>query len=291
MTVNALNGFNLANGKWQNQPLKNSLSILVLNLMPNKQITELQFLSGFNDCQRDIQLTFMYPATHHFKGVPKKLVAKNYVNLDQVANQHFDGLIITGAPIETLPFEQVDYWPELLKIIDWAKSHVSEQLYECWAAQAGLYHDFRITKHLLPTKLFGIYQATKVDHESPLARGFSAGGVIRMPQSRHTESSLDEAHLPAGLTVIASSAETGAMILTASEKHTTYVTGHPEYQARTLADEYERDLNKHLPIQLPSNYFKDPLVGEIDYSWRDASTRFYDNWTQLLAIKKVGLSI
>ncbi|MBU9789099.1 homoserine O-succinyltransferase [Lentilactobacillus sp. IMAU92037] len=291
MTANATNGLVYASGNWQNQPLEQPLSILVLNLMPTRQNTELQFLSRFNDCDREVQLTFMYPVTHHFRGTPRAQIEAHYVSLAQIQDQFFDGLIITGAPVETLKFEAVDYWDEFVTITDWASTHVKEQLYECWAAQAGLYHDFGIEKHLLPRKLFGIYSATKVNHESPLARGFGAGGLIRMPQSRKTESVLDENDLPAGLTVVASSLQSGPIILSAPSKQTTYVTGHPEYQEQTLAEEYLRDVKKHLPIQLPEHYFEDSTTGMVHETWREASIKFYQNWTQLLTDKKVGLSL
>ncbi|EHO52505.1 putative homoserine O-succinyltransferase [Lentilactobacillus kisonensis F0435] len=289
MTVNATNGLIRADGEWPDCSLKDPISIVVLNLMPTRKTTELQFLSRFDDCQFDVQLTFMYPATHHFNGAPRKLIEKNYVNLTQIYHQQFDGLIITGAPVETLPFEDVDYWQEISTIIDWAKTHVKEKLFECWAAQAGLYHDFGIQKQLLPAKLFGIYTATKVDLHSPLTAGFDADYPIRMPQSRNTQSIINETHLPNGLRIVVSARQSGPMIL--SGDHTTYITGHPEYQAQTLAQEYQRDLNKHLPIQPPKNYFKNMAMGMVDYSWRTASTKIYENWVRLLVNRQSSLAV
>jgi homoserine O-succinyltransferase len=291
MTANATNGFLHAAGEWPNRDLHQPLSILILNLMPTRKNTEQQFLSRFNQLDSDAVLTFMYPVSHHFHGTPRNKIQQDYVNFNEIRDQHFDGLIITGAPVETLPFDQVDYWDEVQTIIEWGRTHVTEELDECWAAQAGLYHDFGIQKRLLPTKLFGIFTATKVAHESPLARGFGAGGLLKMPQSRHTEIVLDETAVPTGLTVIASAPQSGPIILSAPKYHTTYVTGHPEYQEQTLAEEYHRDLQKNLPIQLPIDYFTNSDATEVRYSWKDASQQFYQNWTQLLVDTKVRLSI
>lgn len=291
MTANAINGFLHAEKKWQNHQVNNPVTILVLNLMPTKRDTEYQFLTNFNRLDTDVTLTFMYPYSHQFKGTSRRAIEADYVCWNQIADRYYDGLIITGAPIEKLAFHQVDYFDELKQIIQWGHSHVKQQLHECWAAQAGLFLDFGIQKHLLPHKLFGIFTATQVNHESPLARGFGAGGLLKMPQSRHTEVILDDRHLPADLTLIATAPQSGPIVLSSDRYQTTYVTGHPEYQEKTLANEYYRDLAKNLPITLPLNYFSDPVRGSVDYSWRDASKKLYENWTHLLVDKKVGLSI
>ncbi|AFS00849.1 homoserine O-acetyltransferase/O-succinyltransferase family protein [Lentilactobacillus buchneri] len=291
MTANAINGFLLAAQKWVNHEVTNPLSILVLNLMPTRVNTERQFLTRFSEIGSDAELTFMYPSSHHFRGTSTDLIQRDYVCLDQIRDAHYDGLIVTGAPIETLPFNQVDYWDELEEIIDWSKDHATECLYECWAAQACLFHDFGVRKHLLLSKLFGVYPAETINAESPIARGFGAGGLLKMPQSRHTGIVLDEDHLPEGLTVDVSAAVTGPIILSADSLHSTYITGHPEYSEGTLALEYYRDLYEQMPIRLPQNYFIDQDSGTVDYSWKNSSIQIYDNWMKIIANKKVGLSI
>ncbi len=291
MTANAVNGFLRADDQWTNTNLHQPLSVLILNLMPTRKETEFQFLSSFDQLGTDVELTFMYPYSHHFKGTSREKIELDYVCWNQIVDKYYDGLIITGSPVEKLPFKEVDYWEELKQIISWGHAHVKQQLHECWAAQAGLYLDYHIQKRLLPSKLFGIFTAVKVDHESPLARGFGAGGLLKMPQSRHTEIILNEERVPAGLKVIASAPQSGPLILSSNTYRTTYVTGHPEYQEKTLANEYYRDLYKNLPINPPVNYFSDQARGTVDYSWKDASTTLYDNWTHLLTDKKVGLSI
>ena len=289
MTVTAVNGLLKAQHQWVNGTEVNApLQILILNLMPTKVDTERQFLQRFAAVDNDVAVTFMYPATHQFKSLPKQLVADNYVTLSQVADQHFDGLIITGAPVEKLDFEAVDYWDELLTIIDWARDHVTQTLYECWAAQAGLYAQFNVQKRLVGEKIFGIYTATVVDEQSQLTQGLSAGGLLKMPQSRHTELVLPT-QLPAGLHVVAANDQVGPLVLTAPNQHSVYVTGHPEYEANTLANEYFRDRRKNLPINLPQHYFRHADLKEINYSWPQASCRLYQNWLQSLKLTKVGL--
>lgn len=291
MTANAVNGFLNADEKWVNHELTNPLSILVLNLMPTRRNTEAQFLHRFSEISSDAELTFMYLQSHQFKGTSRAAIERDYVCLDQIRDAHFDGLIVTGAPVETLPFAQVDYWDELQQILEWAKTHVTQCLYECWAAQACLFHDFGIRKHLLTSKLFGVYPADRIAADSPIAKGFGAGGLLKMPQSRHTSIVLDEDHLPEGLTVDASAEATGPIILSESGLHSTYITGHPEYAEGTLAREYYRDLYEQMPIRLPKNYFIDQDSGTVDYSWKNSSIQIYDNWSKIISNKKVGLSI
>ncbi|KRK87841.1 Homoserine O-succinyltransferase [Lentilactobacillus sunkii DSM 19904] len=291
MTANALNGFLNAEQKWNHHEVTNPLSILVLNLMPTRENTEQQFLTRFSEISTDAELTFMYPQSHHFRGTSREDIERDYVCLDQIRDFHYDGLIVTGAPVETLPFNQVDYWNEIETIIDWARTHCTECLYECWAAQACLFHDFGIRKHQLISKLFGIFPADKINPASEIAQGFVGPEQLRMPQSRHTSIVLDEDDLPADLLVDVSSVETGPIILSSAKRHSTYITGHPEYSEGTLALEYYRDLYEQMPIRLPRNYFIDQDSGTVDYSWKSSSIQIYDNWTKIIEKKKVGLSI
>lgn len=283
MTANAENGLAIIRKQWQNHQQVNPLHLLVLNLMPTKVTTEVQFLKRFNCLSRDVTLTFLYPVTHHFKGTSADLIRYHYFNLSQIKERHFDGLIVTGAPVEKLPFNQVDYWKELRSIISWANHHVRESLFECWAAQAGLFVDFNVPKRVLKSKLFGIFTATDINPLSRLARDFGAGGLIKMPQSRHSTSILDRRHLPGDLKIIADSKEAGPMILRSHGFHHTYITGHPEYDSDTLAKEYYRDQKKRRAIHAPLHYFTNEASGKINYSWQSASHSIYQNWLNTIA--------
>lgn len=280
MAANARNGLAIANNKWQNQQLIQPLHLLVLNLMPTKITTELQFLKQFNHLSADVQLTFLYPASHHFKGTQTKIMTDSYFNFVQVKAHHYDGLIITGAPVEKLPFTQVDYWQEFCQIIAWTHHHVLESLFECWAAQAGLFIDFAIPKRCLKNKLFGVFTAT-----TPY---LGTGGIIKMPQSRHSTSILDPYNLPADLQILANSKEVGPMILQSRHLHHTYITGHPEYDRDTLAKEYQRDQQKHLAIQIPQHYFTDENNDQVNYSWQSTAHLIYQNWLNTITNEKAG---
>lgn len=282
MTANAQNGLAIIKKQWQNHQQTAPLQLLVLNLMPTKVTTELQFLKHFNNLSTDVTLTFLYPATHHFKGTPADLIKKHYYDLDQIKNHYFDGLIVTGAPVEKLSFEEVDYWQELCRIITWADHHVYETLFECWSAQAGLFVDFNIPKRTLSNKLFGIFTATSINPLSRLSLNLGAGGLIKMPQSRHSASLLDRHHLPSDLKIIVDSAEAGPLILRSHRLHHTYITGHPEYDRDTLAKEYYRDQKKRRAIQAPLHYFADKTTNQINYSWQNTSHLIYQNWLNTL---------
>ncbi len=287
MTANAVNGFLHTERKWINKNIISPFSILVLNLMPTRKKTELQFLSAFNNLGYDVKITFMYACTHHFKGISKDKVQKNYVCFKKIKKQTFDGLIITGAPVEKIPFKEVDYWQELKKIMEWAQAHVKQKLYECWAAQAGLFYHFGIRKSLLPFKVSGIFTADKIKNNSFLINKLDAGGLLRMPQSRFTKIILNKDHLPGDLDIIVDSSQVGPMILFSKNKHTIYITGHPEYGKNTLAQEYDRDQKKNLPISPPLNYFMEKKTKKINFSWQDSAKKIYQNWLDLIADKKL----
>ncbi|WP_234002794.1 homoserine O-succinyltransferase [Lactobacillus sp. CBA3605] len=284
----ARNGLSKTQGQWRRPKLATAATqLLILNLMPTKQATEQQFLQRLAMGPTDVAVTFMYPASHHFKGIDQATIAANYVTLAQIQAEHFDGLIVTGAPVEQLPFTAVDYWSELQTIITWAQTHVSQTLFECWAAQAGLYLQFGIDKQLVAHKIFGVYTATTVDRASPLMAGLTQPASLKMPQSRQSQLVLP-AKLPAELQLVATNAQVGPLVLAAPAQHAVYVTGHPEYAAETLALEYRRDRQQHRPIQQPQHYFSDSH-GTIDYSWQQASCQFYQNWVATLKLMKAGL--
>lgn len=282
MTANAANGLAITRQIWHNQPQKHPIHLVILNLMPTKVTTELQFLKCFNDLKQDVTLTFLYPQSHHFKNSSLDELEEYYFNLHQVSNQDFDGLIITGAPVEKLAFTQVDYWLEFNRLITWATHHVREALFECWAAQASLFVDFKIPKKQLRNKLFGIFTATNINPHSRLTQNFAIKKHIKMPQSRYSTSILDQHHLPGDLKVIIDSQEAGPMILRSVSHHHTYITGHPEYDDDTLAQEYYRDQQKQITINPPQHYFSDQTIKQVDYSWQATSHLIYQNWLNII---------
>ena len=253
------------------------LKVLILNNMPVKQDTELQILRAMSNTPLQIDVTFMHAKSHVSLNTSVNHLNKFYVTLDDVRHEKFDGMIITGAPVEQIEFDKVDYWDEICEIMDWANRHVTSIMHICWAAQAGFYHYYGIDKIDLPKKLFGIYEHRVSNRKIPLVRGFD--DIFLAPHSRHTATPSDAIHACADLTVLAESEEAGVFLAIAEEGKKIFVTGHPEYDRYTLRNEYERDLAKGLPIQVPKNYFPDddprerPLL-----QWRSHSDNLYCNW-------------
>ena len=253
------------------------LKVVILNNMPVKQDTELQLLRALSNTPLQVDVTFINTKTHISLNTPASHLNKFYSTFDEIKNQKFDGLIITGAPVENITFEEVDYWEECCQIMDWAETHVTSTLHICWGAQAGFYHYYGINKANLSQKLFGIYQHRVNNRKIPLVRGFD--DVFLAPHSRHTETPSKALHECEALTILAESDEAGVFLAMAEGGKKIFITGHPEYDRLTLKNEYFRDLNKGLPIQVPFNYFPDddpekkPLL-----SWRSHSNNLYSNW-------------
>ncbi len=253
------------------------LQIAILNIMPVKQDTELQLLRALSNTPLQVDVTFLNVKNHISKNTPADHLNKFYNTIDDVRNRKFDGMIITGAPVEDITFEEVDYWEEMCEIMDWAETHVTSTLHICWGAQAGLYHYYGIDKKKLPQKLFGIYEHKVMNRKVPLVRGFD--DVFLAPHSRHTESPREAIHACKELTVLAESEAAGVFLAMAEGGKKIFVNGHPEYDRYTLQNEYFRDLNKGLPIQVPYNYYPDddpknkPLL-----QWRSHSNNLYSNW-------------
>ncbi len=253
------------------------LQIAILNIMPVKQDTELQLLRALSNTPLQVDVTFLNVKNHISKNTPAEHLNKFYYSIDDVRNQKCDGMIITGAPVEDITFEEVDYWEEMCEIMDWAETHVTSTLHICWGAQAGLYHYYGIDKVKLPQKLFGIYEHRVMNRKIPLVRGFD--DVFLAPHSRHTESPREAIHACEELTVLAESEAAGVFLAMAEGGKKIFVNGHPEYDRYTLQNEYFRDLNKGLPIQVPYNYYPDdnpqnkPLL-----QWRSHSNNLYSNW-------------
>lgn len=253
------------------------LKIGILNLMPLKEDTELQLLRSLSNTPLQLDITFLTVSTHESKNTAQSHINKFYEPFCQVKKRRFDGLIITGAPVEQMEFEEVDYWPELVEIMDWAKSHVTSTFFICWGAQAALYHYYGLKKQLLPQKLFGLYRHQVQKRKEPLIRGFD--DIFLAPHSRHTTVDARAIHACKDLTVLAESDEAGVFIAMAEEGRKVFVFGHPEYDRCTLEKEYLRDKGKGLDIQIPKDYFENddsnnrPLL-----MWRAHANTLYTNW-------------
>lgn len=253
------------------------IHILILNLMPLKEETELQLLRSLSNTPLQVDISFMAMSSHQSKNTSTSHLNKFYQEFPDVKNQKFDGLIITGAPVEQMEFEEVDYWDELVKIMDWAEVHVTSTLYICWGAQAGLYYHYGLKKKKLPQKIFGLFWHKVMNRKIPLVRGFD--DMFLAPHSRHTETPAEDVHNCRELTVLAESDEAGILLAMGKEGRQIFIMGHLEYDRVTLDGEYKRDLSKGLDIKMPKNYYTDdnpdtkPLL-----LWRAQANNLYTNW-------------
>ncbi len=253
------------------------LNLLILNLMPTKIVTETQLLRKLSNTPLQIQVELLQMASHTSQNTDAGHLSSFYTTFDQIKGKRYDGMIITGAPVENLDFTHVDYWPELCEIMAWSRSHVHSTLHVCWAAQAGLYYHYGIPKHSLPKKLFGVFPHTVLKRQSPLFRGFD--DQFYVPHSRHTENRAEDILKIPGLELLAVSEEAGVFAVKSGDNRQFFITGHPEYDPDTLAREYFRDLGRGLPIDVPRHYFpgddpsREPVV-----RWRSAAQLFYTNW-------------
>lgn len=253
------------------------LSICILNLMPVKQDTELQLLRALSNTPLQIAVSFMKMNSHVSLNTPIQHLNQFYKTFDELKNNKYDGLIITGAPVEQIPFEEVDYWKELCEIMEWSRKHVFSTFHICWGAQAGLYYHYGLKKVLLPQKLFGVYEHKVMNRKVPLVRGFDDTFLI--PHSRHTAVLSEDIHNCSELTVLAESEEAGVLLCMAEEGRQIFVMGHPEYDRYTLHNEYMRDKNKGLPIQMPKNYYPgNDDTQRPSLQWRSHSNNLYCNW-------------
>jgi homoserine O-succinyltransferase/O-acetyltransferase len=253
------------------------LSIAILNLMPEKERTELQLLRLLGNTPLQVNVTFLYTATHNSKNISKSHLDNYYETFEDVKNRRFDGLIITGAPIEHLQFEDVNYWSELTKIMDWSKDNVTSVLHICWGAQAALYHHYGIDKYELPEKCSGVFSHSLSDATVKLVQGFN--DEFNAPHSRYTTVSSEEIRKNPNLTLLAESDDAGAFIIMSNDEKHIMITGHFEYDAGTLAEEYERDVAKGIEIHVPENYFPndDPTKKPLN-TWRSHTHLLFSNW-------------
>ena len=253
------------------------LNLLILNLMPTKIATETQLLRKFSNTPLQIQVELLQTISHDAQNVDRSHLESFYTSYDQIKDKNYDGLVITGAPVENLDFETVDYWEELCQIMEWSKTHVHSTLHICWGAQAGLYYHYGIPKYALPQKLFGVFDHRVLKPYSPLFRGFD--DRFYAPHSRHTEVLEEDIRKVPGLEVLAVSEEAGVFAVKTEDSRQFFLLGHLEYDRNTLAQEYWRDVDRGLDIQVPRHYFPndDPNQTPI-VRWRSAGQLIYTNW-------------
>lgn len=253
------------------------LKILILNLMPTKITTETQLLRCLSNSPLQVDVEFLRTRTHNSKNTPNEHLSTFYKDFDEVKDHKYDGMIITGAPVEQMQFEQVDYWSELVEIMDWTKTNVTNTFHICWGAQAGLYYHFGINKHPLSQKMFGIYKHNVINPQEPLMRGFD--DFFYAPHSRHTAVRSEDIRSNEGLRLLAESDDAGAYIIISADRRQIFVTGHSEYDRDTLKGEYVRDLGRGLEIQQPVNYFPNGDASAIpNVTWRAHANLLYTNW-------------
>ena len=253
------------------------LEIVVLNLMPTKIVTETQLTRLLGNTPLQVHLELMHTTSHRAKNVAQEHLLTFYKSFEELKDRKFDGMVITGAPVEHMDFEDVDYWDELCEIMEWSKTHVHSTFHICWGAQAGLYYHYGINKHALRSKLFGVYPHTADYKRSILLRGFD--DTFYVPHSRHTTVLREDIEAIPGLKILASSEEAGVYAVMNKEGHQIFITGHAEYDPLTLQSEYLRDKNLGKPIHVPENYYpgdddtKEPIV-----RWRGHANLLFSNW-------------
>lgn len=253
------------------------ISIGLLNLMPLKEDTELQILRSLSNTPLQVDVTFVRVGSHVSKNTSTSHIYKFYEAFSDIRNKKFDGFIITGAPVEQMPFEDVDYWDELKEIMDWTKTNVTSTLHLCWGAQAGLYYHFGIDKVKLPHKMFGVFRHHVRNRKVPLVRGFD--DIFYAPHSRHTTVLQELLEADERITILADSKEAGVFLCMAEEGRQIFVMGHPEYDRVTLDTEYKRDKGKGLDIQVPVNYYPDDNPeNKPELIWRAHANNLYTNW-------------
>ena len=253
------------------------LQILIFNLMPVKITTETQILRLLSNTPLQVEITLIYTRMHLSKNTPKEHLDAFYKTFDDISIHKYDGLIITGAPIEHLEFEQVDYWDEMVRLMNWADHHVTSTLFICWASQAGLYHHYGIPKYMMKEKMFGVFRHKVYNRTNLLTRGFD--DEFLAPHSRYTEVRKEDIEKVKDLEILADSDEAGIYLVASRDQKRVFVTGHSEYDPLTLKSEYDRDVAKGLDIRIPRNYFRndDPVQMPI-VKWRSHASLLFSNW-------------
>ena len=276
VTLESENVFVMSEDRAGHQDIR-PLRIAIVNLMPTKVATETQLLRLLGNTPLQLQITLLRMGSHESRNTTTEHLEAFYRTFEQVREEKFDGLIITGAPVELLPFEQVDYWDELRELMDWSVEHVFSSLHVCWGAQAALYHHYGVPKYELPEKMFGVFGHRVLQPRSPVLSGFDE--VFPAPHSRHTTILAQDIRARPGLVLLAESDDAGVYLVGSEDGRQIFVTGHPEYERGTLQSEYQRDVDRGLPITVPRNYFPDddPTL-EPRMTWRSHAFLLYANW-------------
>ncbi len=270
------NVFIMDESRAQSQDIR-PLEILILNLMPLKEDTETQLLRALSNTPLQVECTYMVMSTHQSTHTSASHLNKFYITFSEIKNRRFDGMIITGAPVELMEFEEVNYWEELKTVMEWSKPHVTSTLHLCWGAQAGLYYHYGIPKHLRKEKLSGVYVHRTLDRRVPLMRGFD--DTFNCPHSRHTEVWKSDILKHPELKLLAESEEAGVFLVMSQDGRQIYLQGHPEYDRMTLNNEYHRDLNRGLHPALPVHYYDhDDPFSVPPLVWRNMANTLYTNW-------------
>lgn len=266
------------------------LRIVVLNLMPLKITTETDLVRLLSNTPLQVEIQFMKIKSHTPKNTPIEHMKAFYTDFEVMRHEKYDGMIITGAPVEQMPFEEVSYWQEITEIFDWARTHVTSTLYICWAAQAGLYHHYGVPKYPLPQKMFGVFEHRLLKPLYPIFRGFD--DVFYVPHSRHTEVRREDILQVPELTLLSESAESGVYMVMARGGRDLFITGHSEYSPLTLDTEYRRDLDKGLPIKMPCHYYvnDDPDQGVL-VRWRGHANLLFSNWLNYFVYQETPYNI
>lgn len=283
------NIFVIDNSRASQQDIR-PLRIVVLNLMPLKITTETDLIRLLSNTPLQLEISFMKIKSHTSKNTPVEHMQAFYEDFDKIREQKFDGMIITGAPVEQMDFEEVNYWDEITEIFNWSRTHVTSTFYICWAAQAGLYHHYGVPKYPLDKKLFGIFEHTVNNPLHPIFRGFD--DVFYVPHSRHTEIRREDILKVPELELLSESVDSGVYIVMAKNGREFFITGHSEYSPYTLDTEYKRDISKGLPIEMPENYYRDnnpdeaPLV-----RWRGHANLLFSNWLNYYVYQETPYNI
>lgn len=253
------------------------LKIVIVNLMPTKIATETQLARVLANTPIQVEMTLVTMGSHESRNISQEHLESFYKTIDEIKDDYFDGMILTGAPVELMPYEQVDYWKELCEIFEFAKTHVYSSMFICWGAQASLYYHYGIDKHMLKQKMFGVFEHKVLRPHNPLMRGFDE--FFYAPHSRHTEVLREDIEKCDALRILADSREAGPHIISTENGRQIFVMGHQEYDKGTLAGEYFRDVNKGMKIDVPKNYFKnDDPEDEILFRWRSHASLLFSNW-------------
>ncbi len=288
-TLESENVFVMSESRAVHQDIR-PLQIAIVNLMPTKIATETQLLRLLSNTPLQVRIALVRMDSHDSRNTAREHLASFYTTFDQIQDRKFDGLVVTGAPVELLPFEEVDYWSELRRVMDWSAEHAFSTLHVCWGAQAGLYHHYGIQKYPLPQKMFGVFPHRVLEPHSEILRGFDE--VFPAPHSRHTEIRPDEVHRTRGLKVLAESDEAGVYLVASDDGRQVFVTGHPEYDRDTLKLEYDRDVAKGLPIAVPRNYYPDDDPRRPPrMTWRSHAFLLYANWLNYCVYQRTPFDV